>query len=317
MPGELQGLWLIFTIYFEIGLGLVAFVIICRVVPWVKGKAEETVRVPYQVLTTNNLFVSLFLPVNTNIPSLRSKRTERVFRPFKRGEPETRNIVINQHKHFRFTNLYWFFLGSCGVALGGLEFLLIGAKSWTANLWFDFLFARSNGTGNGAHLSSYVGLPILGFVIIWKFREPFIGLLSVALFAGLHEIIWTFFYYGAYAYLLNWELFNNVMKDVSFMTMCVLFVLAWSKYPKQVIPLRAFKWPIVFMVAYDAIWFLWGALPPYNHFLPITVINNFLYGHGIYSETTWWGDPLINGIEVVSWIIPTIWFCVIVARYKK
>jgi hypothetical protein len=189
------------------------------------------------------------------------------------------------------------------------------------------VYARANDLPNGAHLVSYIGVPLFGLVVTYKFTtrhprtmstfigDPFQGLAASVFLGGIHEIIWIVFYYTAYWPYLNWSLAPEVVRDVSFISMTVLLVVTFWKMPTRKIPLRIFKWPVILFTIYCAGWFFipWLLGGP---IFPITTINNPLFGIGVYQETPWFSLWWVNGIEVVSWLLLWVSFVWVTLRYK-
>ena len=191
----------------------------------------------------------------------------------------------------------------------------VSANGLTMAGWlYDLAFARSTNTPDGAHLVSYVGIPLIALSVIaievrkfWKepditkkFPDMTLGLLVAAFFVAIHEGIWETAYYIEYSQYLSWAVITNVLKDASFASMMVLFLLAFWKYPYRTISMRKFAWVVLAYTALIVGWFFVPYLFGYGIF-PITTINNFLFGKGVYSVTQWWSNPVINFIEVFSW----------------
>jgi hypothetical protein len=199
----------------------------------------------------------------------------------------------------------------------------ISAPGWL----FDLFCARANDLPGGAHLVSYIGVPLFGLVVTYKFArrhpltmntfigDPFQGLAASVFLGGVHELIWIVFYYSAYWPYLNWSLAPEVVRDVSFVSMTVLLVVTFWKMPTRKIPLRIFKWPVVLFAAYCAAWFI---VPPLlgGPVFPITTINNPQFGVGAFQETPWFSLMWVNAVEVGSWLLLWVGFVVQVARYK-
>ena len=122
----------------------------------------------------------------------------------------------------------------------------------------------------------------------------------VAFGVAVHELIWIVAYYIQWGRLLTLASWTNATEDVFFTVMCVMFVYAFWKYPFRTVSLRAFRWPVIVYSAYTAGWLAVG--------LPITTINNFIIGKGIYGVTPLWADPATNLIEIVSWVLIAVAF---------
>jgi hypothetical protein len=190
---------------------------------------------------------------------------------------------------------------------------------------FDFAYARANDLPSGAHLLSYIGVPVFGLVVTYKFAkgggmnrligDPFQGLSAEVFMGGVHELIWIVFYYTAYWPYLNWSLLSEVVRDVSFVSMTIFLVVTFWKMPTRKIPLKIFKWPVVLFTAYCAAWFV---VPPLlgGPVFPITTINNPQFGIGFYQETPWFPLLYVNALEVGSWLLLWVSFVIQVVRYK-
>ena len=164
--------------------------------------------------------------------------------------------------------------------------------------YYDLIFARVNSAPNVAHIASYLGVCAVAISVFIKFRKGFIdnspemlALVTGALAVAIHEGLWIVFYYAAYGrYLLSFSLLPNVVVDIGFSAMCILFVLAYSKYRSQRLPLKTFYPSIVGYVALLCIWFVVPHLidPSYYSWLPISTLNNWKFGQGIFNETQWY-----------------------------
>ena len=176
-----------------------------------------------------------------------------------------------------------------------------------------FLMARAAGAPNGAHLLSYIPLPLVGIYAAWKFRKDVLldclqGILLVGFGVAFHELPWMLVYLVRYYVQLGLFVGANFTEDLGFAIMCFLLILAWWKYPRRSIPLSGFKWPFVAYSAFMGVWFLYG--------VPVTTINNFQIGKGPFEITQWWADPIVNGVEILSWIFVAAMFFLVVRRAK-
>jgi hypothetical protein len=196
--------------------------------------------------------------------------------------------------------------GAAFILLIGVLGLLLTSVGWVSPLtWqgleYDLILARSNGQPNGAHLFSYTLIPVLGLYVAMKYREKgdlpnsYLGLLVCALGVAIHESIWITAYYFQYWTFLDWGLFDNILKDVFFFSMLLVFFYIYVKFPFQKIPIRTFLWPTVIYTVFILYWLAIG--------LPITIINNFNLGQGVFMQTTLWADPFTNALEVFSWVL--------------
>lgn len=193
---------------------------------------------------------------------------------------------------------------------------------------FDLAYARANDLPSGAHLISYIGVPLFGLVVTYKLAkgkqgfwkaigDPFNGLSASVFLGGVHELIWICFYYTAYWPYLNWSLAPEVVRDVSFVSLTILLVVNWWKMPTRTIPLKLFKWPVVAFTLYCVGWFVVPHLFAGIPWFPITTINNPQFGIGVYEETPWFNLIGVQLIETVSWMMLWVPFCVQVIRWKQ
>jgi hypothetical protein len=224
-----------------------------------------------------------------------------------------------------FDHPYWFF---ASIALKGAAFILIigvlgllltsvgwhSIGSWS-DLYYDLLFARSNNQPNGAHLISYLPIPLLGLYVALKYKQKgdlpnsYLGLLVCALGVAIHEGVWIVAYYSRYWQYLDMTVFDNVAKDVFFIVMLALFLYTYVKYPLGKIPIKTFLWPTII---YSVFIFYWWAIG-----LPITTINNFKYGEGVFGVTPLWNDPFTNALEIISWVLMYLLMFLAIRRLPK
>ncbi len=281
----------VLTTFFEVGIGVIAFAILCKFVPWLKVKAatySEADRNLRQKASWGNSFLDYTFP-KTSYPN---------------GKP-------------RYFWAYWLLLFARGSVYCGLGIVLvdlIGAKALVSPLtWdglrYDILFARASATPDGAHVFSYLGVPIFGFLVMALYRDEFLGALAAAFVVAIHEGPWEIVYYGMYYQYLSWDLLIYVLKDISFAIMIILFILAFWKYPDRKVSMKVFAIPTIGYLVYLAWWVSIG--------LPITTINNYRYGTTIYHITQWWSSPFVNGIEVGSWIYICAAFSIATLLYWK
>ena len=297
--------WLALTIGFESGLGIVGYIGAIYVVPFLRHRSSlidfgESCEVD-SMLRSN--LAKFFLK-----KILRLKRIRKL--------P---------------TNPVWFllyYMGAMGLAFLTLfivTFDLATSVGWISpfsinGLEYDLLFARANGQPNGAHIISYLGVVAIAWIVAIKYRdgpfpELFLGGLAGAFLVAVHEGIWIVFYYAYYWQFLDLDLLTNVLKDVSFSSMIILFVLAFKNYPFQKMNLTIFKRPAMLFTAYCMGWFFLPIAFGYNPF-PITTVNNFKYGHTVYNETIYWADPAVNALEVTSWIFAFVLIAITILRSK-
>ena len=280
---ELTPCWTVITIIFEVGvLGFGSVFIFLYLVPYLERHAGMHPYSDEDRALYRRMWFGFF-------PAL-----GKVFRvkPKKAPDHPVRFIV------------YLALWGACFILLFEVLAILLTEQGWHYSLswdslYYNLLFARTANQPNGAHIISYLPIPILGLWVAWKFRkgvmlDVFLGLIVAVLGTAIHEGVWIAFYYAFYWQYLSWGTFDNVAKDVFFVVMLYLFYYIYRHYPFQKIPLKTFKWPTMIFLGYNLVWALMG----YH----ISVVNNYIYGQTIYGITQWWGDPLTNAIEQVSWV---------------
>ena len=179
--------------------------------------------------------------------------------------------------------------------------------------WLAFLMARASGAPNGAHLLSYIPLPVLGLYVAFRYRKDllldcFQGILLVAFGVAVHETIWLGAYWAVYAKYWNLATASNTVEDFFFFGMCLMFVYAFWKFPYRMIPMKAFKWPVVVYSVFMFWWYLMG--------VPVTTINNWQLGATIYMVTPLWADPFVNAVEIFSWNLVAALFFLAVRQSK-
>jgi hypothetical protein len=203
-------------------------------------------------------------------------------------------------------------------AANGLGFSMPG---W----FFDLFFARANNQANGAHIISYIGIPLFGLIVAYKYRPPrmigwfgdaFQGIISAGFLGAVHELIWITLYYIAYAKYVSFAILPELIRDLSFVILLLFLIATFWKFKGRKIPMMTFKWPILIYVGFSLAWFFVPVLFGYPVF-PITTINNPQFGNGLYQETLWFGTVWVNMVEVFSWVILYASFIVVVLRLKK
>ena len=215
------------------------------------------------------------------------------------------------------TIIVWF--GVVGVALTLiLSKGLVNPLSWSG-FYYDVLFARANAQPNGAHIWSYLTVPLFVFVIAYKLRPKDLGSLGLvgdiyqaiaggAFLVAMHEGLWNILYYASYYQFLSWVDLTNVLRDVSFNVMAVLFILTFWKYRKRTIPMQIFIYPTLVYLGFLFAWLAFG--------LPITTINNPSYSIGLYQETIWFSNPWVNLTELGGWLLIFIVYSIAVIKLK-
>lgn len=163
-----------------------------------------------------------------------------------------------------------------------------------------FLMARASGQPNGAHLPSYIAMALLGTFVAFKYRkgyfaDAFQGIMVVGFAVAVHEGLWMIAYWGQYYGVLGLAEGANFIEDFFFFVMSLMLIYTYWKSPLRTIPLRWFAWPVIIYSAFLFVWFAIG--------LPITTVNNFQVGQGVFGVTQWFAVPWVNGIEIASWLL--------------
>ena len=224
----------------------------------------------------------------------------------------------------RWYDSVWWSLSSTVLKSGALLILVLitftlftdvgwadAIKAYGSNLESLLIFARAGGTPNGAHLLSYIPLPLLGGWVAWKFRKDdpgnsylgavYLGILVVGFGLAIHELLWIIFYFIQYYGMLALFAGSNFIEDIFFSVMCLMLIVALWKYPFRKLPMKTFLWPsVAYLVLMFVWWAYWG--------LPVSTINNYQFGQGVYETTKWWADPFVNGVEIFSWNFLTAGF---------
>jgi hypothetical protein len=177
-----------------------------------------------------------------------------------------------------------------------------------------FLMARSGAAPNGAHLLSYIPLPLVGLYVAVKFRKDVMldcyqGILLVGFGVAFHELPWLFFYLVRYYGQLGLYVGSNFTEDFFFGIMCVMLIFAFWLYPYRKVSMKAFLSPLGIYSGFLFVWFLFG--------LPVTTINNFQIGKGPFEITSYWADPLVNAVEIASWILVAVMLWVVIWRQDR
>ena len=248
--------------------------------------------------------------------------------------PDKKGVIRQRPVHPRIFRYYAFFqIITLVVVLWGIFLTLVFSVGWKAptslpNIWFDLIYARANGEPNGAHIFSWLSCAGFGLAVWFKtiprpaktfhdiLGDPFQGIAGLIFIGGVHELLWIGPYYVAYAQYLSWSMAYEVLRDVSFGVMMVLFIMAFVKSPTRPFPLKILKPMVAFYCVYLAAWFVVPALFGY-HLLPITTLNNPNFGVGLYQETPWFSWWWINAIEENGWIVLCVPAIIAVLRYKK
>ena len=303
---------LFLTAFVELGLGLIAYVGFCKIVPRIKIKAEHRLIYNRWFTTSSNPLVWVFRPNKLGV----------VY-----GKPSGQKVFLTKTPPMYIkTNIFYLFLQGGVLLLAQLlpTVILLTSVGWKLpflqNLYYNLVFATANGAPDGAHITSYLCVMIITLFVTWETRDVFLGVLSGALLVGLHEGIWILFYYAAYFPYITPSMTTNIIKDWPIFTgMIVLFVYAFTKYPFNHWKLSQFKIPISIYIAYVALWYYVPKLVfGYANWLPIRTAN--LPGSVItftqFNETIYFWNPYVNGIEIFSWLILFAGLLIIIARTK-
>lgn len=211
-----------------------------------------------------------------------------------------------------------------GVLVWGIAFILLTGTFYIVLSdigWLDawnlygadyrqlFLMARASGQPNGAHLPSYISICFLGFYMAWKHRkgvflDTYQGILVVAFAVGVHEALWLVAYFAEYYIALGLAVGANFIEDFFFLVMCAMLIGGFWKSSLRTIRLKIFVWPIIVYSGFLFVWFSIG--------LPISTVNNWQVGQGVYGVTKWFSDPFVNGIEISSWLLIAASFLVVI-----
>lgn len=312
MFDPLTPFWTAVTFTVETVLGLSCMVMYLKVIPWFASKHQKTFMGIVHEKGYNNRFIDFLfdyvpspwrvtLPRKAYAPNYRLLWWDAPFQP----QPVERFYFLDNPKlYLKGFVGFWgiiFLRAFSFVIILGVALTLATAKGWT-DAPIAFL-ARVNGAPNGAHLASYLAIPGIALVVLFKYRNEPLALLASAFLVGVHEFIWSLFYYAAYAQYLDPSQITSIVKEISSMFMYGAFLYTWVKYPLQKIPLRIFKWPVIVFIQYLVFWFIAPAALGY-HALPITTINNYKYGHTVYAETDYWNNPYVESIEIIGWLLP-------------
>lgn len=285
---------LLLTGIVELGLGFIAYIGFCKIVPWMRRKADLRYSYWRTTIASSNILYWVFAPFK--------------YSPSNAGLPLM--VKIEKPEKMKLWVL-WAFLQGAVFLLAELlpTFILITSVGWKLpflqNLYYNLLFATANGAPNGAHITSYLCVMATMLFIAWKTRDVFLGILGGAFLVGLHEGIWIVFYYLGYWQFINASMITNVVKDWPIFTgMIVLFIYSFEKYPFNHWHLKDFKIPIVLFAVYVALWFFIPHLFfGYSNWLPIRTANlpNSAITTTQYNKTPWFWDPYVNALEVFSW----------------
>lgn len=309
LQNPLTPFWFVVTTFFEIGLGLATYLSFIYILPIMHEWGTEKKTVTKTFFTSSSPLVWLLAP-----------------RRYQKGPMSNKTVTGDTPAHLKKFILSKIPEGIGMIILLGVTLDLVFSKGWIDPLsWdgleFDLVFARASGTPNGAHILTYLSIPALALVVVWKYHDVFLGLITGALFAAVHELIWIPAYYIAYWQYYTGADLTDVLKDISFSVMLVLFVLTFIKYKYQKMSLRMFAVPILLYCWFVDGWFLIPHLldPSFYGYLPVTVLSNFnpVIGQTVYNLSPWYNDLLTGVLEITSWIMLQIGFVIVIVRRKK
>ncbi len=134
-------------------------------------------------------------------------------------------------------NAWLLIVGITYITIIGVLGTLLTSVGWELKLtWgaviYNLFFARANGTPNGAHIISYLGVPLFALVVSYKcrpfqpinwgrlttqaFGDIFQGGIAALFLGAAHEAIWIVFYYAGYWQYVSWSIVTNIIRDASF-----------------------------------------------------------------------------------------------------
>jgi hypothetical protein len=300
----------------ELGLGFIAWLGFCKIVPSFRKMADERTHYDRWFTTTTNPLVWLF-------------HAERLGLIYGRPAGRKVNLVKDKPTYLKtsiaWTGSQWFILLMCELLP---TFILLTSVGWKLpfqnHLYYNLIFATANGAPNGAHITSYLAVMVITLFVSIKTRDVFLGVLSGALLVGVHEGFWILFYYAGYWQFVTLSMWTNILKDWPiFSGMIVLFVFAFTQYSSNRWKLSQFKIPILLYIGYLALWFVIPHLVfHYSNWLPIRTAN--LPDSAItvtqYNETPWFYNPYVSLIEIFSWLMLASGLLIVFAtsgiRYK-
>ncbi len=315
------------TLLYQVGLlGFGSAFVYLTLFPWAEKTFENSLIVVGEFNTkryANSIIDFLFGYIPSpwrNIPTVRVLRQIRPAQTVK-GYIKTRSAFI----------LYFLLRFSALVIILQVLGALLTSVGWRNPLtwggfYYDLIFGRVNNAPNAAHLTSYLGVVAVGIAVLVKFRKNFtkespemIALITCALTVAIHEGLWIIFYWAAYGqYLFDLPLLPNLIVDAGFSVMIILFVITYSRYKAQRLPIRIFEIPSLVFAGFLAIWFFLPHILSHGFYpaLPITTLNNWKFGQGVFNETPWYNDPLPNSFEVLGWVVLAASMILAIWRFK-
>lgn len=186
-----------------------------------------------------------------------------------------------------------FLLQAKSCTTGSFSFCIAKPDIFTHSLFYDLFFLRVNDQPNGAHWIDYMFIPILFFITFYFTKDAFFSALNSAFMVFTHEVLWFIPYMIKYAPYLQYE---GVISDVAFFILVgTIGFVGFTKYKRYYLNLTIFSGLGVFIGYLIAWYFL------FNY--QITTVNNvFLNSGSQFLQTQWYYSPVVNEIEVISWI---------------
>lgn len=193
------------------------------------------------------------------------------------------------YKH-RLLNWYCDMLFPVIMLTLALEILAFAPWHWPTNLdslLYDVFMLRVNGMANGAHVWTYMTIPVM-FALAWRiWGDEWRAFLASTFMVFIHEGVWFIFYYAKYLLTIDWD--SELWADATFLILISTFgLIFWRKYSLNKL------WVIVApQLVYDLAWYLIG--------FPITATNNRTQMTITYGVTVWADALWVNQIEVFGW----------------
>jgi hypothetical protein len=309
---ELTIYQLLLTCAVEIGLGLIAYLGCVKLAPWLKSKAETTYSFWDYCITTQNQTLGFFHYWK--------------YSPL----PSSSAILYRTKPSYPKWDTLWLWTRGALFLLAELlpTFIILTSVGWklpfTQHLYYNLIFATANNQPNGAHITSYLAVMFLVLFSAWKSKDVIFGVLAGSFLVAFHEGFWMIFYLTGYAQYFSMLMITNILKDMlAFIPMIILFAISYWKYPFRLGQMKSFKYIALIYLTYLVAWFFIPHLiDPFTYgFLPIRTANiPYNVSHGvtftIYNETKYFWNPIVSGIEEISWIICALGIGIVIAREK-
>lgn len=182
---------------------------------------------------------------------------------------------------------------------------------WTLNYWdwiYNISLARVTANPYGAHVFSYITIPLVYFGAFYVTRNEYFSFAFAASTVFLHEMVW--FAFTVAFTLLNHGIYQpTLISSTAFAIMITLF----GAVILQVYRLN-WKWfmlPFIYTLGFDSIWF-WA-----NDWR-ITVSIFDVMGQAQYAATPYYFDFWANMFENIGWLslFPMMMLVLFFARPK-